>query len=160
MRRKDSALDLLFFSSCTIANGSEQGLRKTTLHPADSGSPDMGRFRYPQPCALSTRPWKLLSVESFDGAAVSGHVPGACRVSALSTFTRPGNIPVLVGLSMRILVLNSRECQRRSHRWCCVKGRASAGFAQEAGGIETASWLETGALRGHIAIDVGSRAVM
>jgi hypothetical protein len=28
MRRKDSALDLLFFSSCTIANGSEQGLRK------------------------------------------------------------------------------------------------------------------------------------
>jgi hypothetical protein len=124
------------------------------LHPADSGSPDMGHSRYPQPCALPTRPWKLLSVESFDGAAVSGHVSGACRVSTLSTFTRPGSTLVRVCLFMCTLVLNSRESPSRSHRRCWVKarGRAPAGFAQEAGDIETASWLETGALRGHIAI--------
>jgi hypothetical protein len=58
------------------------------------------------------------------------------------------------GLFMCTLVLNSRESPSRSHRRCWVKarGRAPAGFAQEAGDIETASWLETGALRGHIAI--------
>jgi hypothetical protein len=115
------------------------------LHPADSGSPDMGHFRYPRPCALPTRPWKLLSVESFDGAAVSGHVSGACRVSTLSTFTRPGSTLVLVCLFMCTLVLNSRESPSRSHRRCCVKARARApaGSAQEAGDIETASWLKT-----------------
>jgi hypothetical protein len=124
------------------------------LHPADFGCPDMGQFRYPQPCALPPGPWKLLSVGSFDGAAVSGHVSGACRVSALSTFTRPGSTLVPVCLFMCTLVLNSRESPSRSHRRCCVKarGRAPVGFAQEAGDIETASWLEAGALRRHIAI--------